>query len=118
MRYGVLLTGGSLLAGALMGLILAGGLATAARVITRPWGLTLTGALLGALVFPAELAVVAIGTDGAVAQLGTTFLAWPFMTAVAAAHSTDVVGRTRRRTWLWASGPAPGERPSPVAGSD
>jgi hypothetical protein len=116
-RYGVLLTGGSLLAGALMGLALAGGLALASRVITRPWGLTVTGALLAALVFPAEFAVVAIGTDGAVAQLGTTFLAWPFMTAVAAAHSTDIVGRTRRRTWLWASGPVPGERPSPVADS-
>lgn len=116
-RYGVLLTGGSLLAGVLMGLILAGGLVLASPVVTRPWALTLTGAVLGALVFPAEFLVVAIGTDGAVAQLGTTVLAWPFMTAVAAAHSTDIVGRTRRRTWLWASGPAPGERPSPVSGS-
>jgi hypothetical protein len=118
-RYGMLLTGGSLSAGALMGLILAGGLALASRVVTRPWAITLTGALLGALVFPVEFLVVAIGTDGAVAQLGTTFLAWPFMTAVAAAHSTDIVGRTRRRTWLWASAPAPapGERPSPVADS-
>ncbi|CAL9368531.1 hypothetical protein SUDANB1_00813 [Streptomyces sp. enrichment culture] len=100
-----------------MGLILAGGLVLASRVLTRPWALTLTGAVLGALVFPAEFLVVAIGTDGAVAQLGTAFLAWPFMTAVAAAHSTDIVGRTRRRTWLWPSGPAPGERPSPVSGS-
>ncbi|MFJ4077725.1 hypothetical protein ACIP2Z_02100 [Streptomyces iakyrus] len=110
-RYGVLLTGGSLLAGVLMGLVLA------SRVVTRPWAITLTGALLGALVFPVEFLVVAIGTDGAVAQLGTTFLAWPFMAVVAAAHSTDIVGRTRRRTWLWASAPAPGERPSPVADS-
>ncbi|MFJ8591765.1 hypothetical protein [Streptomyces sp. NPDC093598] len=47
---------------------------------------------------------VAIGTDGAIAPLGTTFLAGPFMTAVAAAHSTDPVGRTHRRTWLWAVG--------------
>ncbi|MFI9752936.1 hypothetical protein [Streptomyces collinus] len=116
-RYGVLLTGGSLLAGVLMGLILAGGLTLASRVLTRPWALTLTGAVLGALAFPAEFLVVTIGTDGAVAQLGTTFLAWPFMTAVAAAHSTDIVGRTRRRTWLWAPAPAPGERPSPVSGS-
>ncbi|MFJ5726670.1 hypothetical protein [Streptomyces paradoxus] len=113
-RYGVLLTGGSLLAGVLMGMVLAGGLALASRVLTRRWGLTLTGALLGALVFPAELLVVAVGTDGAVAQLGTTFLAWPFLTAVAAAHSTDIAGRTRKRTWLWASGPARGKRPSPV----
>ncbi|MEU3888724.1 hypothetical protein [Streptomyces sp. NPDC029041] len=111
LRYGVLLTGGSLLAGVLMGLVLAGGLALAARVLTRRWGLTLVGALLGALVFTVEFPVVAIGTDGAFAQLGTTFLAWPFMTAVAALHSTDIAGRTRRRTWLW----APGRRPAPVA---
>ncbi|MFF8933312.1 hypothetical protein ACF08O_00945 [Streptomyces paradoxus] len=116
-RYAVLLTGGSLLAGVLMDLVLAGGLALASRVLTRRWGLTLTGALLGALVFPAEFLVVAIGTDGAVAQLGTTFLAWPFLTAVAAAHSTDIAGRTRKRTWLWASGPVRGKRPSPVADS-
>ncbi|MFI8890480.1 hypothetical protein [Streptomyces paradoxus] len=116
-RYGVLLTGGSVLAGVLMGLVLAGGLALASRVLTRRWALTLTGALLGALVFPAEFLAVAIGTDGAFAQLGTTFLAWPVMTAVAAAHSTDIVGRTRERAWLWASGPAQGQRPSPVADS-
>ena len=53
----------------------------------------------------------------AFAQLGTTFLAWPFLTAVAAAHSTDTAGRTRKRTWLWASGPARGQTPSPVADS-
>ncbi|MER7480183.1 hypothetical protein ABTX60_21520 [Streptomyces sp. NPDC126510] len=106
-----MLTGGSLLAGVLMGLVLAGGLAVAARVLTRRWALTLVGALLGALVFPAEFVAVAIGTDGAVAQLGTTFLAWPFMTAVAALHSTDIAGRTRKRTWLW----APGRGPAPVA---
>ncbi|MFF9030998.1 hypothetical protein [Streptomyces iakyrus] len=113
-RYGVLLTGGSLLAGALMGLVLAGGLALASRVVTRPWAITLTGALLGALVFPAEFLVVAIGTDGAVAQLGTAFLAWPFMTAVAAAHSTDIVGRTRRRAWLWAPGRGQTQGPTPA----
>ncbi|MFJ4535449.1 hypothetical protein ACIP39_05705 [Streptomyces tibetensis] len=111
LRYGGLLTGGSLPAGVLMGLVLAGGLALAARVLTRRWGLTVVGALLGALVFPAEFPVVAIGTDGAVAQLGTTFLAWPFMTAVAALHGTDIAGRTRKRTWLW----APGRRPAPTA---
>ncbi|MFF5964772.1 hypothetical protein ACFY64_13740 [Streptomyces collinus] len=30
------------------------------------------------------------------------------MTAVAVAHSSDIVGRTRGRAWLWASGPAGG----------
>ncbi|WP_031111148.1 hypothetical protein [Streptomyces sp. NRRL S-146] len=114
LRYGGLLTGGSLLAGVLMGSVLAAGLALASRVATRPGGLTLVAALLGALVFPAVLAVVAIGTDGAVAQLGTTFLAWPVMTAVAAAHGADVAGRTRRRPWLWPSGPAQERGPEPV----
>lgn len=114
LRYGGLLTGGSLLAGAVMGLVLAGGLALASRVATRPGGLTLVAALLGALVFPAVFVVVAIGTDGAVAQLGTTFLAWPVMTAVAAAHGADVAGRTRRRPWLWPSGSAQERRPEPV----
>jgi hypothetical protein len=114
LRYGGLLTGGSLLAGVLMGLALAGGLALASRVATRPGALTLVAALLAALVFPAVFAVVAIGTDGAVAQLGTTFLAWPVMTAVAAAHGADVAGRTRRRPWLWPPGPVQGRRPAPV----
>ncbi|MCX3290154.1 hypothetical protein OR263_26150 [Streptomyces sp. NEAU-H22] len=115
LRYGGILTGGSLLAGVLTGLILAGGPALASRVVTRPWGLTLAGALLGALAFPAVFAVVAIGTDGGVAQLGTTFLAWPVMTAVAAAHGSDIAGRTCRRPWLWPPGPAQGQGPATVA---
>ncbi|MBB4717238.1 hypothetical protein BJ965_007120 [Streptomyces luteogriseus] len=114
LRYGGILTGGSLLAGVLTGLILAGGLALASRVVTRPWGLTLAGALVGVLAFPAVFAVVAIGTDGAVAQLGTTFLAWPVMTTVAAEHGSDIAGRTRRRPWLWPPGPAQGRRPAPM----
>ncbi|MEU9572689.1 hypothetical protein AB0D62_23045 [Streptomyces massasporeus] len=114
LRYGGLLTGGSLLAGVLMGLVLAGALALASRVVSRPGALTLVAALLGALVFPAVFAVVAIGTDGAVAQLGTTFLAWPVMTVVAAAHGSDIAGRTRRRPWLWPSGPTRERGPAPV----
>ncbi|UKY47984.1 hypothetical protein [Streptomyces inhibens] len=105
-RYCGLLFGGSLLAGVLMGLIIAGGLALASLVVTRTWGLALVGALLGALAFPAEFVVVGVGTDGAYLQLGTTLLAWPAMAAVAAAHSADIVGRTRTRTWLWTSGAA------------
>ncbi|MBR8639958.1 hypothetical protein KEF29_13245 [Streptomyces tuirus] len=65
----------------------------------------LVGALLGVLVFPAEFVVVTLGTDGAYAQLGTTLLAWPVMVVVAAAHSADIVGRTRARRWLWTPGP-------------
>ncbi|MDX3645432.1 hypothetical protein [Streptomyces sp. MB09-02B] len=105
-RYAGVLCGGSLVAGVLMGLILGGGLALASRAVTRGWGLALVGALLGALVFPAEFVVVAWGTGGAYAQLGTTLLAWPIMTVVAAAHSADIAGRSRTHTWLWAPGPA------------
>ncbi|CAL9495255.1 hypothetical protein SUDANB126_03325 [Streptomyces sp. enrichment culture] len=108
-RSGGLLLGGSLLAGVLMGLVLVGGLALVSRAVTRAWAPALAGALLGALVFPAEFLVVAAATGGAPAQLGTTFLAWPVMTVVAAAHSADVAGRTRTRRWLWA--PVPLRRP-------
>lgn len=104
MRYCGLLFGGSLLAGVLMGLILAGGLVVASHLVTRAWGLAVVGALVGTVVFPAELVVVAIGTDGAYLEIGTTLLAWPAMAAVAGAHSADVVGRTRTHAWLWAPG--------------
>ncbi|MGW7522950.1 hypothetical protein [Streptomyces sp. NPDC054783] len=96
-----LLVGGGLLAGVLMGLGLAGGLALASRVLRGTGGLTLVGALLGGLVFPAEFVVVGVASDGGYAEFGTTFLLWPVMTAVAGAHGADIVGRTRRRGWLW-----------------
>ncbi|GGY17107.1 hypothetical protein GCM10010384_23830 [Streptomyces djakartensis] len=88
----------------LMGLIPGGGRALASRAITRAWGLALVGTLLAVLVFPAEFVVVAIGTGGAYAQLGTTLPAWPVMTVVAAVHSADIAGVSRSRTWLWAPG--------------
>ncbi|WP_261717658.1 hypothetical protein [Streptomyces sp. FZ201] len=102
LRYAGLLTGQTLVAGVLMGSILCGGLVLASRAVTRAWGLSLVGALLGALVFPAVFVVVAVGTDAAYAPLVLTFLAWPVMTLVAAAHSADIVGLTRRRAWLTA----------------
>lgn len=104
-RYAAVLSGGSLVVGVLMGLILGGGLALASRAVARVWGLALVGGLLGALLFPAEFVVVTLGTDGAYAQLLTTLLAWPVMTVVAAAHSADIVGRSRTRSWLWTPGP-------------
>lgn len=106
LRYSGLLLGGSLVAGVLMGLVIGGGLALASRVIISSWGLALVGALLGALVFPAEIVAVALGTDAAYAQLGVTVLAWPVMAVVAAVHGPDVAGRTHRRAWLWSPGPA------------
>ncbi|WP_406859048.1 hypothetical protein ABZO31_01860 [Streptomyces sp. HUAS MG47] len=100
MRYFVALCGGSLVAGVLMGLIIGGGLALASLAITRTWGLACVGAVLGALSFPLEFVVVGEGTDGAVAIVGTTLLAWPAMAWVAASHSADIVGVTRTRPWL------------------
>jgi hypothetical protein len=105
LRYAAVLSGGSLVVGLLMGLILGGGLALTSLAVTRGWGLALVGGLLGALVFPAEFVVVTLGTDGAYAQLLTTLLAWPVMTVVAAVHSADIVGRSRAHGWLWAPGP-------------
>jgi len=104
-RYGLTLAGGSVSAGLLMGLVLAGGLTLASRVSSRGWVPALAGALLGASVFPAEVLVVALGTDVAYLPVGLTLLAWPVLTVVAAAHSADVAGRTRSRTWLWTPGP-------------
>ncbi|WP_189787700.1 hypothetical protein [Streptomyces capitiformicae] len=108
LRYSGLLLGGSLVAGVLMGLVIGGGLALASRVITSSWGLALVGALLGALVFPAEIVAVALGTDAAPAQIGVTLLAWPVMAVVAAVHSPDIAGRTHGWAWLWS--PWPGRR--------
>ncbi|MEU6217856.1 hypothetical protein ABZ845_10095 [Streptomyces sp. NPDC047022] len=34
----------------------------------------------------------------------TIMLAWPVMTVVAAAHSPDIVGLSRKRAWLWTPG--------------
>lgn len=98
---GLLLAGGAV-AGVFMGLVLAGGLALASRVVVRPWGLALVGALLGGLAFVPEFAVVSVGTDGGPAEIALTFLAWPVMAAVAAAHSSDIAGLTRTWAWLWA----------------
>nr|WBO76401.1 hypothetical protein SBE_007173 [Streptomyces sp. SBE_14.2] len=102
LRYAGLLTGGTLVAGALMGAVLCAGLVLVSRAVRRAWGLSLVGALLGVLVYPAVLMIVALGTDVAYAPLVLTFLAWPVMTLVAAAHSADIVGLTRRRAWLMA----------------
>ncbi|MGW7255080.1 hypothetical protein [Streptomyces sp. NPDC054834] len=101
LRYCGLLVAGSVVAGVFMGSVLGGGLALASRVVVRPWPLALVGALLGGLAFVAEFMVVTVGTDGGYAEIAVTFLAWPVMTGVAAAHSSDIAGLTRTWAWLW-----------------
>lgn len=105
LRAFALLVGGSLVTGVVTGLVLAGALAAAARLLRGTRGLALTGALLCGLLFPAELVVVGAATHGGHAEIGTTFLLWPVMTGVPGAHSADIVGRARRRRWLWRPGP-------------
>jgi hypothetical protein len=104
LSFGGLLLGGTLAAGLLMGVILGAGLALVARVVTRPWGLALVGALLGALTFPAEIIAVAAGSDAGPGEVATTLLAWPVMVVVAAVHSADIAGLTHKRRWLQAAG--------------
>ncbi|MYS22343.1 hypothetical protein GA0115240_140622 [Streptomyces sp. DvalAA-14] len=86
-----------------MGVFIGGGLALAYRraVDSRSRGPALTGAILAALVFPAEVLDVALGTDVGSLEMATTLLAWPVMTVVAAVHSADIAGRTRHHAWLW-----------------
>ncbi|MFD1659150.1 hypothetical protein ACFSL4_13245 [Streptomyces caeni] len=69
--------GGGLPAGALVGLILGGGLVGASHLVTGTWGLALVGALLGALGFAAAVVVVTVGTDGAHAEVATRGSGWP-----------------------------------------
>ncbi|MFF4401043.1 hypothetical protein [Streptomyces sp. NPDC001480] len=104
LRYCGLLVAGSAVAGVFMGSVLGGGLALVSRFVVRPWPLAFVGALLGGLAFVSEFAVVAVGTDGGYAEIAVTFLAWPVMTGVAAAHSSDIAGLTRTWGWLWGRG--------------
>jgi hypothetical protein len=102
-RDGGILLVGSTAAGALMGVLIGGGLALASRraVNSRAWELALIGALLAAVAFPAEILAVALGTNTGPLEMVATLLAWPVMTVVAAVHSADIAGRTRRHAWLW-----------------
>ncbi|MEU6510437.1 hypothetical protein [Streptomyces sp. NPDC046942] len=110
LRFCGYLIGGTVLVGVLTGLVLAGGLSLAARVFTGTRGLGLVGALLAGVVFPAEIFAVAAATDVGPLEFLTTFLLWPVMMVVAGLHSADIVGRTRRRAWLWAPWPGAGVR--------
>ncbi|KIF74558.1 hypothetical protein QR77_12375 [Streptomyces sp. 150FB] len=103
-RDGGILLVGSTATGVLVGVFIGGGLALAsqrAAVNSRAWELALVGALLAAVAFPAEILVVALGTNTGPLEMVATVLAWPVMTVVAAVHSADIAGRTRRHKWLW-----------------
>ncbi|MGW2486742.1 hypothetical protein ACWCV9_05905 [Streptomyces sp. NPDC001606] len=106
LRAAGLLVGGTLLVGALTGLVLAGVLTLVARLLRGTAGLVLAGALLVGLLFPAVLLLLGAASDGGYAEIAVAFLLWPVMAGVAAVHSPDIVGRTRDRAWLWRPGPA------------
>jgi len=113
-RAGGILLAGSAVAGALMGVFIGGGLTlTSQRAVNSRAGQpALIGAVLAALVFPAEILVVALGTDVGPLEMVVTVLAWPVMTVVAAVHSADIAGRTRHHAWLWTPGRRRRQQPS------
>ncbi|SCE47008.1 hypothetical protein GA0115240_16533 [Streptomyces sp. DvalAA-14] len=113
-RDGGILLVGSSAAGALMGVFIGGGLALASQraVDSRAWKPALIGGLLAAMVFPAEVLVVALGTDVGPLEMVVTLLAWPVMTVLAAVHSADIAGRTRHHAWLWTAGRRRQQQPS------
>jgi len=115
LRDGGILLVGSSAAGAVMGVVIGSGLALVSRraVGSRAWVPALVGGLLAAVVFPAEIVAVALGTDFGPLEIAVTVLAWPVMTVVAAVRSADIEGRTRRQAWLWTGLARRRQQPSP-----
>ncbi|MFD9032905.1 hypothetical protein ACFVZW_17400 [Streptomyces sp. NPDC059567] len=99
---GVVAVGGTLAVGVLLGAATGGALASAPDRLTAraPLRGLLAGAVAGTLFLP-ETLVVAFATDVGYLPTLLTVLATPVVGAVAAAHSGDVVGRTRLHPWLW-----------------
>ncbi|MEU9866013.1 hypothetical protein AB0D99_34620 [Streptomyces sp. NPDC047971] len=99
---GVVAVGGTLSVGVLLGAATGAALAVAPEWLTAraPLRGLLAGAVGGALFLP-ETLVVAFATDVGYLPTLLTVLATPVVGAVAAAHSGDVVGRTRLHPWLW-----------------
>ncbi|MEV7751053.1 hypothetical protein [Streptomyces griseofuscus] len=66
--------------------------------VLRPGLIAVVGSLTGVL-FQAEVAVVAVVTDDGYGPTLAAFLATPAVAALAAAHSGDIAGRSRRHPW-------------------
>ncbi|MFB7373741.1 hypothetical protein ACFC0D_28250 [Streptomyces sp. NPDC056222] len=99
---GVVAVGGTMAVGVLLGAATGGALALAPDRLTAraPLRGLLAGAVASALFLP-EAVVVAFATDLGYLPTLLTLLATPIVGAVAAAHSGDLVGRTRHHPWLW-----------------
>ncbi|WP_329117756.1 hypothetical protein [Streptomyces sp. NBC_01353] len=102
---GVVAVGGTMAVGVLLGAATGGALALAPDRLTAraPLRGLLAGAVASALFLP-ETLVVAFATDLGYLPTLLTFLATPIVGAVSAAHSGDLVGRTRHHPWLWVEG--------------
>ncbi|GAA3843788.1 hypothetical protein ACFS5L_20135 [Streptomyces phyllanthi] len=99
---GIAAVGGSMGIGVLLGAVTGGALALSPEWLASR--APLRGLLAGAVastVFLGETAVVAVATDGGYGPMLLTLLATPVAGGVAAAHSGDVLGRTRCHSWLW-----------------
>ncbi|MFE5487396.1 hypothetical protein [Streptomyces sp. NPDC056527] len=99
---GVVAVGGTMTVGVLLGATTGAALALAPDRLTAraPLRGLLAGAVASALFLP-ETLVVAFATGFGFLPTLLTVLATPIVGAVAAAHSGDVVGRTRHHPWLW-----------------
>ncbi|MFY4723690.1 hypothetical protein [Streptomyces sp. LaBMicrA B280] len=105
LRPGLIAVVGSLAAGILLGVPMGAALAVAPRWLVARGPLRgLPAAVLAGVLFQAEVAVVAVVTEGGYGPTLLAFLATPVVAVAAAVHSDDIAGRTRRHPWLWSPG--------------
>ncbi|MFF4401657.1 hypothetical protein [Streptomyces sp. NPDC001480] len=100
----VILVGGSLFAGALLGLLLGVTLALAPGWLTSH-GL-LCRLLAGFVAGPLFLGEVVVSVEGGILPVLLTIVGIPVIGVVAAACSGDIAGRNRRHAWLWPRPPS------------
>jgi hypothetical protein len=96
---GVILVGGSLFAGAVLGLLLGAASAVAPGWLTAHWLLRrlLAGVVAGTLF----LGEVVVSVEGGILPMLLMIAGIPVVGAAAAACSGDIAGRSRRHPWLW-----------------
>ncbi|MGM9444570.1 hypothetical protein ACTAF0_30615 [Streptomyces murinus] len=105
LRPGLIAVVGSLAAGVLLGVVMGAAPAVAPQwLVSRGPLRGLLAAGLAGVLFQAEVAVVAVVTDVGYGPTLLAFLATPAVAALAAAHSGDIAGRSRRHPWLWSPG--------------
>ncbi|MGW4564114.1 hypothetical protein ACWEN3_17430 [Streptomyces sp. NPDC004561] len=96
---GLILVGGSLIAGAVLGLLLGAALALAPDWLTSHGLLRrlLAGFVAGTLF----LGEAVVSVEGGILPVLLVIACTPVVGAVAAACSGDIAGRSRRHAWLW-----------------